>query len=92
MHEPAPHPWVGRRVLARTPAHYRGIPTHKDLLANIPRIEAGVITSVAETAFGETIYVLIDDKQRPEPFTWAAIEILPKREGTDADGRDPTAS
>lgn len=81
----ADHPLVGARVLARTPDHFCGIPTLQQIIADVPRIEAGVITEVAETAFGATVYVLIDGKTRPKPFARAAIEIIPERrmEGND---------
>lgn len=79
------HPLVGARVLARTPDHFCGIPTLQQIIANVPRIEAGVITEVSETAFGATVYVLIDGKERPEPFARSAIEIIPERRAVNND-------
>lgn len=77
------HPLVGARVLAWTPDHYHGLPPLQHILANIPRVEAGVVTGVAETAFGETVYALIDGKERPEPFARSAIQIIPTQQPAD---------
>jgi hypothetical protein len=55
------------------------MPTLQEIFANIPRVEGGVITDIVETTSGVTVYVLIDGKQRPEPFSQAAIQILPER-------------